>query len=229
MEKLCYSRTMAAAEGTLRPREKLMSHGAESLNDRELMALLLGSGCGGKDVMRLSGEIIRLLERKDFRIEPEDLKQIKGIGKAKSCLILAVHEYARRMTGDSGMKISHPETVQKILFNYAGRSSELFFTLTLNGAHELISRHIVSTGNLNRVFVQPREVFLEAIRENSAAIIIAHNHPSGSLIPSEEDKNMTRRLSEISRLLNIPLLDHIIFSRKGYYSFLEQGLLKDES
>ncbi|MBN2626414.1 MAG: DNA repair protein RadC [Spirochaetales bacterium] len=207
------------------PREKMKSRGAGSLSDRELISLLLGTGGGGKNVMTLSGELIRLLEKRDYHINREELFQIKGIGEAKGSQILAVLEFARRLTGGSGIRIDSPETVQKILFNYIDRSSEYFFALNLNGAHELTGRHIVSTGNLNRVYIQPKDVFLEAVRENSAALIVAHNHPSGSLEPSREDLDITERLMELSRLLNIPLLDHIIFSRKGYYSFLEEGRL----
>ena len=209
----------------LRPREKMKDRGIESLSDRELMALLLGTGGGGKDVMQLSGELVRYLEKHDFQIGRAELAGIKGIGEAKGSLILAVMEYARRLTGGPGIKVTNPETVQKVLFNYADRSAEFFFSLTLNGAHELIGKHIVSTGNLNCVYVQPRDVFLEAVKENSAALLVAHNHPSGSLEPSREDRMMTKRLQKASRLLEIPLLDHIIFSRKGYFSFLEEGLL----
>ena len=209
----------------LLPREKIKARGIECLSDRELMALMLGTGGGGKNVLKLSGDLVRVLEKRDYKISREDLTGIKGIGEAKGCLILAVLEYARRLTGGPGIKVTNPETVQKVLFNYADRNSEFFFALTLNGAHELIGRHIVSTGNLNRVYVEPRDVFAEAVKENSAAIIVAHNHPSGSLEPSGEDKAMTERLRKVSRLLNIPLLDHIIFSRKGYFSFLEEGLM----
>jgi DNA repair protein RadC len=225
MSKAKLYKTEQMETAALRPREKMISNGIESLSDRELMALLLGTGGGGKDVMQLSGEIVRFLEKKDYRATREDLSTIKGIGEAKGCLLLAVMEYARRLTGGTGIKVTHPETVQKILFNYADRNAEFFFALTLNGAHEMISRHIVSRGNLNRVYVQPKDVFLEAVRENSAALIVAHNHPSGSLEPSREDREMTDRLKEVARLLNIPLLDHIIFSKRGYFSFLEEGLI----
>ncbi|MDC7220955.1 MAG: DNA repair protein RadC [Spirochaetales bacterium] len=210
----------------LRPREKMRLRGIENLSDRELMALILGTGGGGKDVMQLSEELARLMEEKDYTLKPTDLAGIKGIGEAKGCLLMAVMEYARRLTGGAGIKITSPETVQRILFNYADRSQEFFFSLTLNGAHELMGKHIISSGNLNRVYVQPKDVFVQAIKENSAALVVAHNHPSGSLEPSIEDRNMTKRLLEVSELLNIPLLDHIVFSKNGYYSFLEEGLLK---
>ncbi|MDC7224543.1 MAG: DNA repair protein RadC [Spirochaetales bacterium] len=208
---------------SLRPREKMRIRGIRSLSDRELMALLLGTGGAGKGVMQLSGELVRFLEKSNYRINRDDLARIKGIGEAKGCLLMAVLEFARRLTGGSGIKINHPDTVQRVLFNYADRSSEFFFVLTLDGAHELIGKHIVSTGNLNRVFVHPKDVFFPAVQDNAAALVVAHNHPSGSLEPSREDREMTERLREASELLNIPLLDHIIFSKKGYYSFLEGG------
>jgi DNA repair protein RadC len=103
------------------------------------------------------------------------------------------------------------------------RQQEYFFSIPLNGAHEVINIKTVSKGILNRTIIHPREVFAEAITHRAASIIIAHNHPSGNLEPSKEDKEITYRLQKAGILLGIELLDHIVFSRKGYYSFLEEG------
>ena len=102
---------------------------------------------------------------------------------------------------------------------------EHFLVLTLNGAHQVIRLRIVSIGIMNRCIVHPREVFLPAIQDGSVAVIIAHNHPSGQLEPSEEDKAITKRLVDAGQILGIPVLDHLILSRKGFFSFLEGGLL----
>jgi DNA repair protein RadC len=123
-------------------------------------------------------------------------------------------------------KVSRPQDIYGALARYARARNERFFAITLNGAHEIIKVHIVSIGLVNRTVVHPREVFITAIKDNSCAIIIAHNHPSGRLDPSPEDRDITNRLRQASEVLGITLLDHVIFSSSGYYSFVEHGLLE---
>jgi DNA repair protein RadC len=218
---MAYDINRAAGKNTGQPRERLAEEGVRSLSDSDLVALLFGTGWGNKSVMSLSKEVLTFIEKKDFNFTRDDLELIKGMGRAKSSQIMAVFEMVRRHSWGNKLKITTPELVQRVLFHYTDRPNEYFFALTLNGAHELIKTHIISTGNLNRVYVQPREVFVEAIRDRAAAIMVAHNHPSGSLEPSSEDMKMTSTLKEASQMLNIPLLDHVIFSGEGYYSFLE--------
>lgn len=225
MENYDINKARTSMSFALKPRERVSKQGIRALSDSELIALLMGTGNGNKGVMSLSKEVLNLMENRNYTFSQDDLASIKGVGNAKSSLLMAVFEIVRRHSQGNTLKVNSPEIVQKILFHYADRPKEYFFTLTLNGAHELINRHIISTGNLNRVFVSPREVFIEAIKDRSAAIILAHNHPSGSLEPSPEDIKMTRSLQSVSKLLAIPLLDHVIFSRSGYYSFVEQGNL----
>ena len=122
-------------------------------------------------------------------------------------------------------KVSNPQDIYGALARYARARNERFFAITLNGAHEIIKVHIVSIGLVNRTVVHPREVYITAIKDNSCAIIIAHHHPSGRLDPSAEDREITSRLRDASEILGIALLDHVIFARTGYYSFVEHGLL----
>ncbi len=123
------------------------------------------------------------------------------------------------------VKVSCPSDIHEQLKRYENFDQEHFLSISLNGAHEVIAIRIVSIGIVNRTIVHPREIFRSAIIDNAAAIIVAHNHPSGNLEPSLEDYEITRRLKEVGDLLGIKLLDHMIISQKGYYSFLEEGEL----
>jgi DNA repair protein RadC len=120
-------------------------------------------------------------------------------------------------------KISHPGDAYDVIQRYAKKKQEHFLVVSLNGAHKVISVKIITIGILNRTIVHPREVFRLAISENAAAIVIAHNHPSGELIPSQEDREITQRLVSAGCIIGITVLDHLIISPKGYYSFLEQS------
>lgn len=123
------------------------------------------------------------------------------------------------------IRITAPGVAYGALKRYARGKQEQFIAMTLNGAHEVISVSIVSIGLLNRTIVHPREVFHRAIKDSAAAVIVAHNHPSGQLEPSDEDRSMTRRLIEAGEIIGIPILDHIIFTRNGYVSFKDLGLM----
>lgn len=125
--------------------------------------------------------------------------------------------------------VRSPADAFKALERYKNKRNEHFFVLTLNGAHEVIAVRIVSIGLLNRTVVHPREVYYQAIKDNAAAIIVAHNHPSGSLSASPEDIEISRRLREAGQLLGISLLDHVIFSKRGHCSMVEQGLMSPPS
>jgi DNA repair protein RadC len=126
-------------------------------------------------------------------------------------------------------KISCPSDIFKVLKRYATARTERFVVLTLDGAHQVIRANLVSVGLVNRTVVHPREVFYPAIIQNACAIVVAHNHPSGRLDPSPEDREITSRLREASEILGISLIDHLILSKEGYFSFLEHGLLTPAS
>ncbi|GAB6089615.1 RadC family protein [Spirochaeta dissipatitropha] len=206
-----------------RPRERLQRCGAENISDIELISILLGSGGTGRSVTAISHDVITMLDRLKGRIDPEILSQIKGLGPAKSAVISAAIELGRRQLNLDRRKIRLPQDALPVLQHYADRMQELFLCMTLNGAHEVIRTHVVSIGLVNRTMVHPREVFACAIENRAAAIIVAHNHPSGNCTPSTEDREVTKRLSEAGRVIGISLLDHIVFTRTAYYSFLEHG------
>ncbi|MCK7514831.1 MAG: hypothetical protein MZV70_69735 [Desulfobacterales bacterium] len=148
------------------------------------------------------------------------------MGPAQACRVAAVLELGRRLYGFRERRISGPRDVFPLVSHWADRAKERFIVLTLNGAHEVLAARVISVGLVNRTVVHPREVFAEAIADRACAVIAAHNHPSGRLDPSPEDREITERLRDAGATLGIPLLDHVIFCPDGYWSFVEHGLLE---
>ncbi|HHT9112443.1 MAG: DNA repair protein RadC [Planctomycetes bacterium] len=208
-----------------RPREKLQQKGAEALSDIELLAILLGSGTKGHDVMTIAESILKSLDGGKGHASLEELQKIEGVGLAKATLIAAALEFARRRIRPEGLKISFPADVLPLIRHYADRKQEHFICTSINGANEVIKSRVVSVGLVNKTQVHPREVFADPITDRASAIIAAHNHPVGDLTPSMEDKEITEQLKSAGETLGIRLLDHIIFNHKDYYSFLEHGEL----
>lgn len=208
-----------------RPREKLIRRGSATLSDKELLAVLLGKGTKSHHVGKVAEKLLEIINRQGETVQLSDIVRIPGIGPAKAALIMASMEFSRRRLIPQGIKISSPAHLLPRLSNYAHQKQEYFLCFSLNGAHEIIASRVVSIGLLNQSQVHPREVFADPITDRAAAVIVAHNHPSGQLEPSTEDKVTTRRLKEAGDIIGIPLLDHIIFSHSGYYSFAENKLL----
>lgn len=208
-----------------RPREKIIDRGVASLSDPELLAVLIGSGIKNSGVEKITAAVLDLVDKQNGRVTPEKLISITGIGKAKAALILAALEFSRRRLCPDRIRIGFPKDVLPLITHYADRKQEHFLCLSLNGAHEVISVRVVSVGLVNRALVHPREVFADPLSDRAAAVVIAHNHPSGNLEPSAEDRTVTKKLQNAADILGINFLDHIIFSRLGYYSFLEKGEL----
>jgi len=208
-----------------KPREKLLDKGAQALKSDELMAIILGSGIAGKDVRKLAKEIVRLLDNDFENIDIEKLCQIHGLGVAKASTIVASIELSRRYLIKSNSKMLSANDVYNELKSYTNKEQEYFILITLDGASHIINKRVLFIGTLNQSLVHPREVFANAISDRSAGIIIVHNHPSGSLSPSRADIQITERLSEVAKLVGIELLDHVIISKNGYYSFSDKGLL----
>lgn len=206
-----------------RPREKLQEKGAEALTDLELLAILLGSGTKKHDVMTVAEEILKAVDRNKGKVSLEELQKIEGVGLAKATLIAAALEFSRRRIRPEGLKISFPADVLPLIRHYADRKQERFLCVSLNGANEVITTRVISVGLVNKTQVHPREVFADPITDRASAIIVAHNHPSGALIPSNEDLEITKQLKSAGELLGIRVLDHLIFNEKWYYSFLEKG------
>lgn len=208
-----------------RPREKLKEKGEQALSDIELIAVILGSGNKGQDVMSLSSKVTRLLAKYNGNISLEMLTSVEGIGLAKASQILASFELARRYIIKESVKISEPKEILPLLRDIIEKKQEYFVCISLNGANEIIEKRIVTVGLLNKTQIHPREVFADAITDRAASVILSHNHPSGELNPSKSDLTMHEQLTEAGSILGITVLDHIIVSKKGYFSFQEQGLI----
>ncbi len=208
-----------------RPREKLLRKGAVALSDQELFAVLLGKGTSEMDVMKLAGKLARVIDEKGLGIRVEDLTNLEGVGNAKATLVLAAIEFARRRIKPEGAKIETPADLLPHVRHYADRKQEHCLCASINGANEILNIRVVSIGLIDRTPVHPREVFADALSDRASAIIVAHNHPSGGLEPSTSDVEVTGQLKEAGVVMGIALLDHIIFNRHGYFSFLEAGRL----
>lgn len=212
-----------------KPREKLIEKGVSSLSNRELIAVIFGSGGKNYPLMTISKSIADLLDEKKLSaLDLELISSVPGIGTSKACQILAAFELAKRFYIESEKPlINTPEDLLPLLKDYADKKQEHFFTITLDGSKRVIDVHLTFIGTLNYALLHPREVFAAACTDRAASIIVAHNHPSGSLIPSNEDKVITSQLSDAALLMGIELLDHIIFTKKnGYYSFAGNGELR---
>ncbi|MEE8584028.1 MAG: DNA repair protein RadC [Acidobacteriota bacterium] len=205
-----------------RPREKLCRQGPKALSDRELLAVVLGSGTRKRGVLWLADEILKKLDGTD-RVTPECLREIEGVGPARAMKICAALEFARRRIRPEGVKIVLAVDALPLVRHYADRKQEHFLCISLNGANEVIATRVVSVGLVNRTQVHPREVFADPIADRAVSVIVAHNHPSGTPAPSSQDVEVTRRLKAAGDILGISLIDHIIFTRNSYYSFQEHN------
>lgn len=210
-----------------RPREKLLKYGSDKLSTTELLAILLRTGIQGKNVVELSNQILKLFGTQSLQdITIADLKKIKGLGNVKAAEIIAAIALGKRLLVEKiPMKALNPEAVFDALKDIRHLKKEHFIAFFLDTKNVEIEREIISIGTLNASLVHPREVFEPAIRVSAASVIIAHNHPSGDVTPSQEDIQITKKLMDAGNLLDIHILDHIIVSSHTYMSFKEKGLL----
>lgn len=208
-------------------REKVLEHGFSFLFDEELVMLILGSGTKELPVERMAEKIVEVLDDCDFEDSVKNLLRVKGVGQSKALAVAAALELGRRRNSHLRAPIKSPSDIVPFVKNYAVCEKEHFLLVTLNGGHEIIQIHVVTVGTLNRTLIHPREVFTLAMRDNAAAIIVSHNHPSGNCQPSEEDVAVTGILEKVSIIMGIELLDHVIVSRESYFSFLENKMLKN--
>jgi len=208
-----------------RPREKLREKGPQALTDEELVAAILGMGTAGVDVRTMAKQVVLLIREHKEKLTIDHLVNIHGMGLAKAAQILSAFELARRHLFKDTVKITCARDVLPLVGDIAGKQQEHFVCISLNGANEVIEKRVVTIGLLNKSPVHPREVFADVIADRAAAVIFVHNHPSGELQPSESDMNIHRQLTEAGKILGIQVLDQVIVTRKGYYSFREAGLL----
>lgn len=214
-----------------RPRERLQRFGPEALSAQELLALVIGRGTPGKSVVNIAQELLVKFGNIKAISEAtiEELSKIKGIGLAKAAQIKASFELGKRQDLEielDDLDIKKPQDVVKaIRARIQDKAKEHFKLILLNTRNKIIGISTVSTGTLNTSLVHPREVFKDAIMHNAASVVLAHNHPSGDTEPSENDLTITKRLAEAGKILGIEVLDHIIVTKAGFFSFKEKGLL----
>jgi DNA repair protein RadC len=206
-----------------RPREKLLEKGAAVLSDQELLAVILGKGNRNEDVLSLADKLVKVIDRKGLNFSVQDFMSVDGIGSAKAALIDAAFEFVRRRIKPEGLKITFPADIMPLIQHYSDRRQEHFLGISVNGANEVMNIRVITIGLVNKTQIHPREVFADALADRASAIIVAHNHPSGSLQPSPEDIRITGQLKEAGTILGVPLLDHVIFSSRGYYSLAEHN------
>lgn len=215
-----------------RPREKLLLRGAQNLTDAELLAILLRTGTRGKSVVTIAQELINK-ENNLAQLASKsvaDLKKISGIGKDKAASLIAAFEISRRILSQSKWfsqkRITSPAEVAEIFIPVLrDEVKEQFIVVCLNSSNKIIKHQVISVGNLNSSVVHPREVFKTAIENNSASIILIHNHPSENAEPSNEDISVTKKIVEAGKIMDIPVFDHIIIAGNTFTSFVERRLI----
>jgi len=208
-----------------RPREKLMAKGPAALSDLELLAVLLGSGIRGHGVLHVAAKILRKFSGHLHCADVETLQAIRGLGKAKACQIVAAMELAARSLSSARVNVEKASDVLPYLREIRSKQQEHFLCISLTGANEVIASRIVTVGLLDSSQVHPREVFADPLADRAAAVILAHNHPSGTLRASPEDRALTQRLLKSGELLGLRVLDHLIVTSDGYLSMKESGLM----
>jgi DNA repair protein RadC len=212
-----------------RPRERLLAQGAAVLSDAELLAVFLRTGIRGKSAVELARELLAGNGLGGLFASSGNLKNIKGLGPAKTAQLAAVMEVARRCLKEdlrSAGALTSPGTVRDYLrLAIAGREHEVFVCLWLDAQHRVISCDELFRGTLTQTSVYPREVVKAGLKANAAAVIFAHNHPSGVAQPSQADELLTRNLKEALALVEIKVLDHFVVAGSQALSFAERGLL----
>lgn len=216
-----------------RPREKLLQKGCSALSDAELLAILIGSGSTKETAVELCKRILKEAANNDLnelaKLEISQFKKFNGIGEAKAITIVAALELGkRRKAAQVGAKPTI--TQSRDAFDYlhpriADLPHEEFWVLYLNRANRVTFAECISSGGIAGTVADAKIIFKKAILQLASGIIVAHNHPSGSLKPSQADIQLTKKLHETGNLLEVPLLDHLIVTTLGYYSFADEGLL----
>ena len=215
-----------------RPRERLWSVGPAALTGQELLAILLGTGCSGRDALAVAGDVLARVDGSLRRLAGRpsaEVAGVPGVGRIKAARVAAALELGRRVgteTEPPPERVRGPADVQRF---YGTRLRDLaveeFHVLALGSQSQILGDLLITRGILNSSLVHPREVFRAAIAEAAAGIIVVHNHPSGDPTPSADDRAVTRQLVEAGRVLDLPVYDHVIVGGDRYVSFAEAGLL----
>ena len=207
-----------------RPREKLAAKGAANLSDVELLQVVIGSGIKGADVTKIAKNINKLFITHGYNLTIQQLTSIKGVSNATATKLVALFELAQRHIKQES-RVDGAEPAVALVPELKTAAQEHLVVLSLDGANRLIAKRLVTIGTLNASLVHPREVYSDPLKDRAASIIVIHNHPSGTLEPSNADMQVTQRLKDAGKLLGINLLDHIIITKTGYYSLKNKDLL----
>jgi len=212
-----------------RPRERLQRKGPGALSNSELLAIMLGSGMPGKNVLEVAEHLLRKFGSKRlFEVSFDELCQVPGIGEVKAMQLIAAFELSKRVLlgqQENTTIVETPEDVYKLSKRIHRLKKEHFLAYLLDARNALIAEETISVGTLTMAVVHPREVFEPAIRHSAAGIVLVHNHPSGDPTPGDEDRRLTERLVQAGKLMGIEILDHVIVTRNGYTSLRELGWL----
>jgi len=215
-----------------RPREKLLKSGAENLSNSELLAILVNLGTRDKTAVDLAKEVLKMGKNNLVEIgklSVKELMKIRGIGEAKAISIVAALELGRRRHAASSLEkrtIDTSDDIARFLHTkLKDYRREVFAVIFLNRANRVNHFEIISEGGITGTIADPRVILRKALEEDAVNIILCHNHPSGSLKPSSADKNLTQKIKEAACLLDINVIDHIIVSEDGYFSFADDGIL----
>ncbi len=215
-----------------RPREKLLSKGASALSNSELLAILLNNGSKNKSAVELAKEILKLGQdnlNELGKLSLNDFKKINGVGQAKSIIIAAALELGRRRHASAALEKTVVKSSRDIAvylqsslkdYNY-----EVFAVVFLNRANKINHFEIISKGGITGTVADPRIILKKALEEDATSIVLCHNHPSGNLQPSRADEELTKKIKEAAAYFDIKVIDHIIVSEEGFYSFADEGIL----
>ncbi len=215
---------------TLRPREKLFLHGAHNLSEAELVAILLGTGSSKLNAIKLGEKL--LAQFPHLKLSEKNLSEIvkyPGVGVAKAARIAAALELGERLFSPIAVTkiiVTSASDVLSQVRDIADKKQEYLIVLYLNARHELLLKEVVGMGSLNNLQITPKEIFGPALQTPCASIIVVHNHPSDDPTPSDDDIDFTRKIHEAGEVMRIPLVDHVIVSKSGYFSFRENKTMR---
>jgi DNA repair protein RadC len=215
-----------------RPREKLLLKGLSALSDAELIAILLGTGTASMSAVDVAKAVLNEVDHnldELARLSVKELTKIKGVGEAKAITIVSALELGRRrkevVTTDKPKITGSRDAYDLLKGDLMDLPHEEFWVILLNRAHRLIRKRKIGSGGVHGTVADPKIIFNTALEEHASGMIVAHNHPSGNLTPSQQDIDLTKKLKEGGKLLEIQLLDHLIVGGKNYYSFADEGIL----
>ncbi len=215
-----------------RPRERFLKKGPEALSKSDLLAILLGSGIRGTNVQELSQKVIKKFGKNFLTITVDDLQEVSGIGQAKALQIASAISLVKRFYADdqtNEVKISNSQDVISLTYDLRDKKKEHLVCLYLNARNILLKKEVISVGLLDKTLLHPREIFYPATELNAASVILVHNHPSGDSTPSEKDVEIVEKIAQAGEVMGISVIDFVIISEKGNYSFYEKLKNQDKS